>query len=1054
MSGHISLSFIQPQALERYVKAFQAVAGSPDAKTVSGPAASSMLAKSGLSKSVLHSIWELADIRRSGNLALPEFALAMFLVEAKLHNKAVPAQLPPNIYNEVVQATRSILPSSLGPIGFAVSQQQQQQQHQLSVVVDATTNLEEPEADFESRFPTVNPLDPDASNIAVEIAGSSIPGRLTDPGIALSDKVIEDPLANKAIPGLNFSFEADLLGKRAGESEHKWAISPQEKAQYEVIFRKWDPNHRGFLSGTQAREVFMQSGLSNKELGQIWQLADIHNQGKLNLDEFSVAMHLIFRRLAGQPIPRQLPPDLVPKSSHDIDVSLMSIKEQLMFGKVSASLKSAGPSSTSVPRSDSSRPTSLASRQIETIYNDNEDDIPVYRSSHRRRQREARRGSQDASDAFDNSPYNPHNDALSAFSREFSTSASAANSVDELKGLIELRNKELSEAKEQLAMEHTQAAQARVTDRWKVDELKQQIRDLHINTPRLEDVIQQLSSPELQEKIVMRSKRLSLIGEIKSTIRRVPSLVEDYEAISRKLFQARNELIETRRQQAERSSVVSDGSGDGQQVMQARAAQLLAQRMQALTGKTFNPAGSGSSKGGSISDYHKELELSRKTHRQELEKLYGIKSELQRVQQRLKELEAKAGGTSGLVDSDRTWERATGPHSEAIKSLIDELSALRPVPLSALFDKETAVATSLRTGDAGREEMPVAEQLARAISSEDREQILKNLASQRIQDRMQALHSQRSMARGDTMPSSAQAPPSNPFEHALSPMSPFSSGALPERDGRGSEREANEGDNISSIGTSDHSDSEFDGTSAGDTPQKYGTPRSDMPPSELASAGRSSARTPGHSGFGFLEHDFYAHRNKSEDEDSLSTSSSSSSSSLSSGEDWFDSQKLGNAQDKYEVPDSLLEKLNLMSAEVRRTTTSDSNSGDAVSAHTESQSSPVERPKSKSPLSEAFQDVQQTLSSKLFGSGEEKKGKTLHQHLQQEYQEPSSGGNADDDDDDDSWTDASFSYSENSTPVHVDLDDISSSSRSQQQQQKSEALLSSINPNNPFARRI
>lgn len=62
-------------------------------------------------------------------------------------------------------------------------------------------------------------------------------------------------------------------------------------------------------------EFFQNSRLPETELAQIWDLADTQQRGKLSREEFAVAMHLIHKRLAGQPIPRQLPATLIPPSA-------------------------------------------------------------------------------------------------------------------------------------------------------------------------------------------------------------------------------------------------------------------------------------------------------------------------------------------------------------------------------------------------------------------------------------------------------------------------------------------------------------------------------------------------------------------------------------------------------------------------------------------------------------------------------------------------------------------------------------------------------------------
>lgn len=67
------------------------------------------------------------------------------------------------------------------------------------------------------------------------------------------------------------------------------------------------------LSGPEGRLLFSESGLSFKDLGHIWSLADTDHDGSLSFDEFSIAMHLIKVRKAGLELPEALPTGLWPK---------------------------------------------------------------------------------------------------------------------------------------------------------------------------------------------------------------------------------------------------------------------------------------------------------------------------------------------------------------------------------------------------------------------------------------------------------------------------------------------------------------------------------------------------------------------------------------------------------------------------------------------------------------------------------------------------------------------------------------------------------------------
>lgn len=95
-----------------------------------------------------------------------------------------------------------------------------------------------------------------------------------------------------------------------------WDVTPQEKQQYDGLFEKVDTGRNGFITGEQAVVFFSESGLSEDYLAQIWDLSDIQSEGRLNRDEFAVAMYLI-RLQRGKPasvLPTALPERLIPPS--------------------------------------------------------------------------------------------------------------------------------------------------------------------------------------------------------------------------------------------------------------------------------------------------------------------------------------------------------------------------------------------------------------------------------------------------------------------------------------------------------------------------------------------------------------------------------------------------------------------------------------------------------------------------------------------------------------------------------------------------------------------
>ncbi|KAF2154899.1 hypothetical protein K461DRAFT_291803 [Myriangium duriaei CBS 260.36] len=93
-----------------------------------------------------------------------------------------------------------------------------------------------------------------------------------------------------------------------------WLVTSQEKTKYDQFFDNIDTAKTGFLDGEQAVKFFNDSGLSEDALASIWDLADIRSEGRLNREEFAVAMYLIRQQRSGAPLPAFLPAALVPPS--------------------------------------------------------------------------------------------------------------------------------------------------------------------------------------------------------------------------------------------------------------------------------------------------------------------------------------------------------------------------------------------------------------------------------------------------------------------------------------------------------------------------------------------------------------------------------------------------------------------------------------------------------------------------------------------------------------------------------------------------------------------
>ncbi|XP_028323623.1 intersectin-1 isoform X5 [Gouania willdenowi] len=87
-------------------------------------------------------------------------------------------------------------------------------------------------------------------------------------------------------------------------------ISVDERVKHDQQFHSLSPTAGGFITGDQARNFFLQSGLPPPILAQIWALADMNSDGRMDIHEFSIAMKLIKLKLQGHPLPPVLPPTM------------------------------------------------------------------------------------------------------------------------------------------------------------------------------------------------------------------------------------------------------------------------------------------------------------------------------------------------------------------------------------------------------------------------------------------------------------------------------------------------------------------------------------------------------------------------------------------------------------------------------------------------------------------------------------------------------------------------------------------------------------------------
>jgi len=94
----------------------------------------------------------------------------------------------------------------------------------------------------------------------------------------------------------------------------KWKVPKNAREKFGAMFGGL-PLQDGLLPGTEARNVFISSGLDQETLREIWSLSDFERRGKLDCEEFILAMWLIHQvKKNGKKVPTVLEPEMVPPS--------------------------------------------------------------------------------------------------------------------------------------------------------------------------------------------------------------------------------------------------------------------------------------------------------------------------------------------------------------------------------------------------------------------------------------------------------------------------------------------------------------------------------------------------------------------------------------------------------------------------------------------------------------------------------------------------------------------------------------------------------------------
>ncbi|XP_042318738.1 epidermal growth factor receptor substrate 15 isoform X2 [Sceloporus undulatus] len=345
MATHFSLTQLS-SANPVYEKYYRQVDPGNSGRVLASDAAV-FLKKSGLTDLILGKVWDLADTDGKGVLNKQEFFVALRLVacaqnglDVSLSSLNLP--VPPPRFND---STSPLLSGGVpADIPWAVKVEDKAKYDAIfdslipvngllsgDKVKPVLLNSKLP-VDVLGRVWELSDIDHDGMLDRDEFAVAmflvycalekepvpmSLPPALVPPS---KRKGVNIPGAVQLVPSSTSSKDSHqsippvgLLPSKAPLTQ--WVVSPTDMIKYSEIFLKTDKDMDGFVSGVEARELFLKTGLPSAILAHIWALCDTKDCGKLSKEQFALAFHLINQKLTkGIDPPQVLTAEMIPPS--------------------------------------------------------------------------------------------------------------------------------------------------------------------------------------------------------------------------------------------------------------------------------------------------------------------------------------------------------------------------------------------------------------------------------------------------------------------------------------------------------------------------------------------------------------------------------------------------------------------------------------------------------------------------------------------------------------------------------------------------------------------
>lgn len=519
-----------------------------------------------------------------------------------------------------------------------------------------------------------------------------------------------------------------------GSAVIPWAVTKDEKTRYDSVFKAWDGFNKGFIAGDVAIEVFGQSGLEKGDMERVWTLADHGNKGRLNMDEFAVAMHLIYRKLNGYPLPSQLPPELVPPSTRSFNDSIGQVKS--LLHQESAFRKDSGasllPQKTGVSylknHSFRGAPTFGGGRKDATVFKNNDDDVG-YKSSARRRL--------GASSPRSTSPA--------------SSTADDELSIDQLKKKVREKQVLLDaiDFKDENAADEDDALDRR--DRREADELYRRIR-------RIQEDINSHPDASLRN-VDSGAERRILKRQLQGLTDKLPEIASNVRKTERSIADAKLELFRLRDAKAHPGSASTMvGTGPGGSVtesdrLKARAKAMMQQRSAALTGRKVESTNDDLEGPKRLEEENSKIRNEKENNERMVK---DVEESVRDFSQGLEDSLKEGAENSSSEHETRRWEDGLGVEDEVKDFIFDLQRSSKSARVKPDERSRSARDTPRAEAPASRYDSPAAPSESRAAPAaaptpasggtysqyktpEDRAAYIKQQAEQRMAERLAAL---------------------------------------------------------------------------------------------------------------------------------------------------------------------------------------------------------------------------------------------------------------------------------------------------------------------------